>query len=268
MTAQASNAATVYAPNFWVNDYDYRNELGYTSDCVYNIFSLFNSYGLNYNYISNIQNSTATAYNYASITQYSESYYTNVAVFSKGHCVPWGSYGYHRQLKDWNGNNLTDSGTQTAPNYAIYPNTQGRTHFVFLWHCGTAMYYPSWQDSYGWVGFPYCWTRDNNMATDGYDSYSGSHVFLGYWYYSHQFLDSTNYLSYDYGYYCVQVFTYLLQYGGTVSAALDYGAIVALGCSSFPTCPLGYGETLGPPGNRYFSYMQIFGNGQGLGVPN
>jgi hypothetical protein len=265
-TVKASNSAVVYAPNYWWDGVDYGNELGYTSYTVSYIFNLFCTHGSNYYWIYNCQNSSAIVSEYSDNTDYAENNFDSCAVFTKGHEIPWGAdnrppYGCpdHFELKDHYGNNVRDS-------YDIYPYTQGKHHFVWIWHCGSAMSYRSWQDGDGWTGMPYCWTRDNNMALQGYYSNSGTHVYLGFCYYSHQFLDPTGYYGWNYGYFARRVFTYLLQYDYSVSTALDHASQDAFNQPSYTGTPLYNGEWIGNPSK--FSFMCVYGNGQSLGVPS
>jgi len=265
ITAQASNAAVLYAPNYWVDGVDYGDELTYTSQCVNSIMSLFCTYGYNYGWIYNCQNTYATVSAYCSNTQYAESNYDKCAIFTKGHIAPWGAdqrppsgCGDHFALLDHYGNRVRDC-------YEVFPNTQGKHRFAWIWHCGTAFSYPSWQDGDGWTGMPYCWTRNPSMALQGYYSNTGSHVYLGFCYYSHQFRDPTGYAGHDYGYFAVRVFTYLLQYHYSVSTALDLASQDAFNQPSYTGTPLFYGEYIGNPSQ--YSFMCVYGNGQGLGVP-
>lgn len=258
---QAFNAVTIYCPNKWVDGIDYSNEREYSSAICNAISNLFYWYGNNYAIRITRHNTDVTASAYSNDAQYAQTYAYQVAVFSKGHCTPWDPGQYHRQLLVIDGNNARDS-------QHIYPYTsQGKHRFVFLWHCGTAMSYPSQYDQYGWQGMPYCWTRNNNMAIQGYTSGSGSHVFIGFHYWSHQFLDPTNYGGFNYGDYCWYIFWNLLYYDLPVSAALDLAAQQAFGQPSHTSTPMWYGETLGPPGQQFWSCMRVLGNGQGLGVP-
>ena len=264
-TVKALNAAVIYTPNYWVGGVDYGDELTYTSQCANTIMNLFSTYGYNYGWLYNCQNSYATASSYSSHTQYAESHYDKVAVFSKGHCVPFGAdnrapwgVGDHFKLLDHYGNGVRDS-------YEIYPYTQGKHRFVYLWHCGTAFSYPTSYDGDGYTGMAYCWTRDNGMSLYGYSSSSGTHVFIGFCNYSHQYRDPTGYGGHDYGYFVVRVFTYLLQYHYSVSTSLDRASQDAFGQSSFTGTALYYGEYIGNP--SLLSFMCVYGNGRGLGVP-
>jgi hypothetical protein len=264
-TAKASNAAVLYAPNYWSDAADYGNELEYTSQCVNTIMNLFTTYGTNYGWRYNCQNSAATASAYVSNTQYAETNFNNVAVFSKGHEVPFGgdyhppTGGDHYKILAYNAQPVRDS-------YEIYPYTQGKAHFVWIWHCGSAMSYPPWLDGDGYTGMPYAWTRDSTMALSGYSSNSGTRVYIGFANYSHQFLDPTGYAGHDYGYFVVRVFTYLLQYHYSMSTSLDRASQDAFNQPSYTGTPLYYGQYIGNP--SLLSFMVVYGNGQGLGVPN
>lgn len=264
-TVKASNAGVLYAPNYWVDGTDYGNELTYTSQCVNTIMNLFSTYGNNYGWLYNCQGTSATVSSYISNTQYAENNFNNVAVFSKGHEVPFGADnhpptgGDHYEILDHTGLHVRDS-------YEIYPYTQGKAHFVYLWHCGTAMSYPPWLDGDGYTGMAYCWTRDSTMSLYGYSSNSGTRVFIGFCNYPHQFLDPTGYAGHDYGYFVDRVFTYLLQYHYSVSTSLDKASQDAFNQPSYSGTPLYYGQYIGNP--SLLSFMVVYGNGQGLGVPN
>lgn len=259
-----THSMVFYTPNYWASGVDYDNELEVTSDANYQMFL----YGVNYanfQYDYNCQNSSATAAQYASSTNYCENQFDTASVFSKGHAATWWTANHHF-LMDWYGDKVMDFGNASIPtpdDYGIYPNTQGNTHFVFLWHCATADPYPSSEDAYGWAGFPYCWTRNNSMDTDGYNSDEGDYVFMGYHYYSHQFLDETDYEDYTYGDFCVLFFKAYFQLNYDVKASLDYASQTAFDVDDFTDTPLCYpGEELGVSPNNFWSWMKIYGNGQ------
>jgi hypothetical protein len=112
---------------------------------------------------------------YCSLLSLLKNNYDEVTVFSKGHRgVPYLSStpanSDHRSLLDHYGDDLIDSAH-------IYPRTSSGNVVTFIWHCETALKYPSSNDTYGWYGMPYCWTHDNTM--EQYND-TGSQVFLGW----------------------------------------------------------------------------------------
>jgi len=105
-----------------------------------------------------------------------------VSIFSKGHCCPWGSgSSNHLQLMmtlDWD----------PAHDADIWDHTNNcKTHFCFIWHCGTALHYPvpyPYADQYGPYGMPMCFTHRLDMRKYGS---TGPAIFAGWIFLSPQF---------------------------------------------------------------------------------
>ena len=209
--ASASNAGLIFTPNYHVDGTDPPGEESYSDSVANMIMYYFNYYGQNYNYLYNCQDSSATRSQYMSSLNYAQNNYYNTVFYSKGHEWTWGNsnhYGLCPSDYNTNGNLLV------RDSYDINPNTNlGKDRFVILWHCGTAMAYPSSSDNYGSYGMTYDFTHNNAMSTDGYgNADSGVYVFLGFIWYSPEYLTGTGYQSYNYGNFVTYFYMYLLQY--------------------------------------------------------
>jgi hypothetical protein len=194
---------------------------------------------------------------------YCQSNYYNTVVYSKGHEWTWGNSN-HYQLIPNDYNSGQNNGVKDS--YDIYPNTNlGTDRFVVLWHCGTAMAYPSSQDSYGWYGMPYDFTHNNGMNLDGYggSNLSGWYVFLGFINYSPEYLTGTGYQSYNYGNFVTYFYMYLLQYHYSVNGALDAATRATTQYGSFGAWPFHTGMYV----NGLWSKCWVYGNGN-LGIPS
>jgi hypothetical protein len=267
--AEATKAATLYSPNYWVTGYDYDNELDYTTQVLQTIqwwFSINgNNYGVNYNNVTYTDNTLKA--NYISNTQYVENNYDQYAVFSKGHIAPWansgsGTAGTYYSLAD-------NAGTLVKDSQDIYPLTTGKSKCTWIYHCGTAMSYPStYSSTYGWSGMPMAWTHNNAMNyMSGYTSTSGNHVYVGFANFSHQFLDPA-YRNSDYGYFVERTWMYLTYYRLSMSDALDEASYDTWNVNYYSQTPLYNGELIPDPisGTKFPSFMIVYGNGKNMGL--
>ncbi|MGD6809859.1 MAG: hypothetical protein ACQCN3_09195 [Candidatus Bathyarchaeia archaeon] len=103
-----------------------------------------------------------------------------VTIFSKGHCVPWGSGNHYKLL-------CTDNPDAATDNDIFLATNQAKCKFDFIWHCGTARSYPvapPYRDADGYIGMPLAFTH--NVALTKYGS-SGVAVFAGWDWRSPQF---------------------------------------------------------------------------------
>jgi hypothetical protein len=257
-TAEATNAVTIYAPNYYDPRVDLPAEMAYTTQCatyIYNLFWLTGRYSWRY------AGNNADVNDYITNIQIAENNYDKVAVFTKGHIAPWGNGAYYSLIAN-SGNTVRDA-------QDIFPLTKGKTAFAWIYHCGTAMSYPStYNAAYGWSGMPYAWTRNNAMTLNGYNSYSGSQVYIGFANASPQFLEQTGYAGQDHGYFCAQTFSYLIQ-GYSTSDALDKASYDAFGVQYFTQTHLYNGRWVYMPAfqQSFLSFMVVYGNGRGLGIP-
>lgn len=264
----ATNAGLMFTPNYHVSGTDPPGEESYSDSVANMIMYYFSGYGSNYGWLYNCQDSYATANEYTSDLSYAQNHYYNTVVYSKGHEWTWGGSSNHYELV---ANNYNPSGDQNGvrDSTMVYPNTGASDRFIVLWHCGTAMAYPSSYDSLGWEGMPYCFTHNNAMNTDGYSHPdSGVYVFMGFIWYSPEYLTGTGYGSNNYGAFVTYLYMYLLQYHYTVNQALNAASSATLGYSSFGSAPLHTGMYEGDPQMGYhWSYFDIYGDGN-LKIPN
>ena len=266
---KASNAGLMFTPNYHVNNVDPSGEESYSDSVANMITYYFSNYGSNYGYIYNCQDSSASQSQYISSLSYAQNNYYNSVVYSKGHEWTWGGDLNHYEIV---ANNYVQQGDQNGvrDSQNVYSNTGASDRFVFLWHCGTAMSYPSWQtsDGLGWAGMPYDFTHDNSMSLNGYTSAdTGYSVFNGFWQASPEYKTPTSYGSYDYGSFVTVFYQYLLQYHYSVNAALNAASATTLGNSYFGNTPLYQGIDEYVPGMGYYwSYFYTYGNGN-LGIP-
>jgi hypothetical protein len=267
---RGSNAALMFTPNYHVNNVDQPGEETYSNSVANMITYYFENYGSNYGFIYNCEDSSATQSQYESSLNYAQSKYYNTVVYSKGHEWTWGGDLNHYELV---ANNYIQQGDQNGvrDSQNVYPNTGSSDRFVFLWHCGTAMSYPSWQstDGLGWTGMPYDFTHDNSMSFNGYASPdNGVYVFNGFWQASPEYQDLTNYGTNNYGSFVTIFYQYLLQYHFSVNAALNAASASTLGYSYFGNAPLYTGIDEYVPGMGYYwSYFYTYGNGN-LQIPS
>ena len=257
----ASNAALLFTPNYISGDPP--GEASYSDSVANMVYYYFYTYGSNYGYSYNCEDSSATVSNYMSTLSYAQNNFYNSVVYSKGHEVPYGD-GNHYAILDHTGTYLDD-----YPN--IYQSTGASDRFIFLWHCGTAMSYPTWWDTWNGGGYPgmaFDFTHNNGMHTDGYGSPdSGVYAYLGFIYYSQEYLTGTGYNNHNYGDFVTIFYQYLLQYHYSVNSALDAAAILTLGSTSFGSSQLHNPGiyTTGQCGS-YYSKLVVYGDGN-LGIP-
>ena len=166
--------SAVFCPNNYVPDYDTEYELWLAeAECTYIRGLLANRYAIGCDYAFN-DDCTVNVYCTVLSNLNNSGIIDEIVIFSKGHRgVPyynWTPTSYnHYSLIDHDGYNLID--------YAhIHPRTSAKNTFTFLWHCETALKYPSGIYAYGWYGMPYCWTHNNGL--NAYDD-TGNQVFLG-----------------------------------------------------------------------------------------
>jgi hypothetical protein len=257
-TVQAANYAAVFLPNYYIQPYDRPGENAYSTQVCQWIISCLDNYYL----VGYFWNQYTTPYHYAYAADVLDSSTTKGAFFSKGHASLGDSHGVsHHFLMGHDGENPD---WWTWDGQHIYPYTSnGKIHFAFLWHCGTAEDYtgnlcPTCGKG---VSFPFCYTRCGNMDYYGYYSNQGDYVFIGHLNHAHSFLDPTEYGPFNYGYFCAVVFQYL-SYGYSVKQSLDFASQAAFGLTLFGQTPLYIGETLH---ERENCRMWVLGNG-GIGI--
>jgi hypothetical protein len=254
--------ALMYAPNYYVEGLDDLSEEDITSEvCVY-IGDKFMTYCQDYNveveYVANY-------YEYYSDAFYANYYYDDVTFFSKGHAAGYthGSL-VHHYLMDKLGEMVQDT---------VYGEYVGIPYpLVFIWHCGTAEDYVPNTNMFcstcnGYATFPMALIQDNTLSLDGWNSTSGSAVFVGFQGYSPQFLSSWGLDSpYMYFHFVCLVYDRLAQNHESMNEALDYASLT---CSevNYPNSwiathkddfdPDFEGELLQP----YPTWMEIIGYG-------
>jgi hypothetical protein len=248
--AKGANACEVYYPAYL----DSMPEITRSGQVCSAIYDYFKYYGF-FQYWQYWKYDDVTRALMGSQTLALGYYYNFVALFFKGHDVPWGC-GSHYALLGYNGEYIQDAYIYTKTIY-------GKHDFVFLWACGTAHSYPSWYCSncQAWTGHCYCWTRKNNLALDGYTETGDNspEVFLGWHWGSPDFLHTYGCKEgYDYGSFAASIFKYLLQQNENVKDALDHASRdVFTNCPSFLFSPPRNGIWL--YGNM--SYLRVYGNG-------
>ncbi|MCW4008129.1 MAG: hypothetical protein NWF09_05520 [Candidatus Bathyarchaeota archaeon] len=129
--ANGANASEVYYPAYL----DSINEITRSNQVCEAIHQYFGYYGY-FTYWKFWKYSEVTRDRMGSQTLSLGYYYDLVALFFKGHDVPWGC-GSHYALLGYNGEYIQDAYIYTKTIY-------GKHDFVFLWACGTAHSYPSW----------------------------------------------------------------------------------------------------------------------------
>jgi hypothetical protein len=258
---KAENAAIIFNPNYTISGVDPSQEPAYTDSVANMIAYYFNTYGQNYGYVSTCEDQYATKQQYMNdLSSLSSSYY-NLVVYSKGHEWNWtminGNTGNFELIPNDYG---TNGAVQDSNN--VYPYTTTADRFVFLWHCGTAMSYPSTDGSSGWEGMAYDFTHDNSMHTSGLTNPdTGSDVFMGFIWYSPEYYNSTGYNSNNYGDFVTYFYQGLLQYGDTVSEALNYASGLTLGNSNLALTPFYTGMSESYPGmGTYTSQFRVYGD--------
>ncbi|MEM3054163.1 MAG: hypothetical protein QXM52_00455 [Candidatus Bathyarchaeia archaeon] len=247
---KGANACEVYYPGHL----DSVNEKSRSDQVCNAIYNYFRYYGF-YQYWQYWKYSWVTRDLMGSQTLALGYYYSFVALFFKGHDVPWGC-GSHYALLGYNGEYIQDA-------YIYTKTVYGSHDFVFLWACGTAHSYPSWYCStdQAWTGHCYCWTRRNTLSLDGYTELwdYNPEVFLGWHWGSPNFVDTYGCKNgYDYGSFAASFFKYLLQQDKTVKEALDLASKeVFIGSPTFGNSPPRQGIWL----YNDWSYLKIYGNG-------
>lgn len=174
-------APVVFCPNTWCPpptgpDTEYEVWLSETT-CGYIVSMLAGRYypvGCYYSF-----NDDCTSDHYYELLDWTQYYYDQVVVFSKGHRgVPYPGYS-HLSLLDHDGYEVIDNNRYFNTIYD-YTSSEKNT-FTFIWHCETALYYPGEgnvpEDDYGYYGMPYCWTHNAYMNQYGE---TGSQVYLGW----------------------------------------------------------------------------------------
>jgi hypothetical protein len=268
ITVNASNAGLIYAPNYNVDELDdYWEEGNTTAVCNY-IYDLFDTYGENYYWFG--VDCTANYYEYYADAFYVDTYYDNVAFFTKGHASGY-SHGAlnHHFLMDRLGEMVQDN---------VYGQYVDEVDYqvVFIWHCGTAQDYVPNTSMFcstcnGYVSFPMALTKDNSLSLDGFNSTTGNHVFVGFHGYSPQFLSNWGLTgAYQYFHFVSLVYLRLLQYQDTIHEAINYASNTCSG-EYYPESWLAEHKIdFDPDGEgflpAYSTWMEIFGNGN-LGVP-
>jgi len=253
----------MFTPNYLIGGTDPSGEGPYSDSVANMIMYYFQNYGSNYYYLYNCQDSAATQNQYASSLSYCQNNYYNTVVYSKGHEWTWGDSNHYEIIPNnyvYDTNGVKDSST-------VYSNTGASDRFAFIWHCGTAMAYPSASDGYGWEGMPYDFTHNNGMSTDGYGrADSGWYVYLGFNNYSPEYLDGTGYGSNNYGSFVTYFYMYLLQYHYSVITSLNFAtqATTQYG-ANFGAWPFHTGMWEGS-NPQLWSQFVVYGNGN-LGIP-
>ncbi len=216
----------VFCPNCYIPppdgpDTSYEIWLSYqTCDSIHDMLSDYGDNDLNYF----LYNSSVHYYTWGSWIYSLTANTDHAAIFSKGHCVPWGEDNYppeggdHFKLLEYAENWEYAKGAEDSNH--ILPYTAGNeNYFVFIWHCASAQSYPSWSDINGSVGMPYAFTRNNDM--DYYGS-SGDYIYLGWSWQSPQFESTITWQYPYYGWaYAHLLFDYLCE-GYSIAASLDY----------------------------------------------
>jgi len=266
-SASATNAGLLFTPNYHVTGTDPAGEESYSDSVANMIMYYFSNYGSNYGWLYNCQDSYATQSAYTSDLNSAQNNYYNTVVYSKGHEWTWGGSQNHYELIPYN---YVQSGDQNGVRDStnVLSNTGSSNRFSLIWHCGTAMPYPSSSDGLGWQGMPYAFTHNNGMHTDGYGNPdTGTYVYLGFIWYSPEYKTGTGYGSNDYGAFVTTFYMYLLQYHYSVNQALNSASATTLGYSSFGSAPLHAGMYEGDPQMGYhWSYFDVYGDGN-LGIP-
>ncbi len=271
-TAEASNANLVYAPNYHVDGLDLTGEEGNTTAVCQYINNLFINYGWNYGWEGIWTDWSAVEWRYLNNALNAELYYDKVALFTKGHSSYMVCYqgGPHHHFLMTNQYNVNDR------NYGWY--TYNLKHaFAFIWHCGTAEDYVPGTSMIctscgGYSSFPMAIFRDNTLSLDGYNSQTGSRVFLGFQGYSPQFLANNGLLpNFQYFHFCSLIYMNLVQNHYTTRNSLREASYTAFGTYDFPSTWVGqFKDDWDPDGGGplvpYDSQMKVFGNG-GLGIP-
>lgn len=226
-----SSGCASFCPSYYVEEMDPSGELELAETLTEYI-----AYFLNVQYDDSylFTNDVVTVSYYMGVIDDLDDSYDDVGFFSKGHRGRWPDDPWpHISLYDHYGDQVRDS-------EEIYPYSSQKFHFVFLWHCETSELYPSEEDEYGWVGMPYCFTHNNNMAK--YGRYMGYHVFLGWENASPPVIDYVQEQSpwneWQYAHWAY-LFFYNLSEGGSVLDALDY-ASYEIYSNGFTCTPLYY----------------------------
>lgn len=111
-------------------------------------------------------------------------------------------------------------------------------------------------------------THDNSMSTNGYTNPdSGVYVYMGFIWYSPEYLTGTGYSSCNYVDFVTYLYMYLLQYHYTVNEALNAASSASLGYSSFGQSPLYQGMEENSSMGAYMSYFEVYGDGN-LCIPS
>ena len=249
-SVEASNAEEIYYPAY----YESIEEITKTNSVLDSVWDDLRYHGyFHYNYYH--QYSWVTRDRMGNYTYSLGYYYDYVALLFKGHNPPWGC-GNHHYLIDFYGDDIKDA--------YIYNQTSYNKHdFVFLWACGTARFYPSWwcETCQAYTGMPYSWTRDNNMALDGYtETYDDDdETFLGWSWGSPNFVNAEGCKAgKSYGDFVELFYENLMQHNKNVKDALDSAAVaVFAGAISFANSPPRTGVYI----EGDYSYLKVYGNG-------
>jgi hypothetical protein len=261
-TANAGNyAAGVFCPNNWspqpppYGAGDTLNELLLSQQTCQTIYNYLNAHydGYCYYYYGDLD---PTQPPHSPIV-YSSTYYNTlttleqnnikVTVFSKGHCVPWGSGVHYKLLCTDNPDAATDASIFLATN-------QAKCKFDFIWHCGTARSYPvapPYQDIDGHIGMPLAFTHRLDMTKYGS---SGTAVYVGWDWRSPQFdekiLENQDWLWAGFAeliFYCMHYNNWSLHYTLDILSQSIYSV-------DFDQCPLYNSLIVWGNTNMYLSY--------------
>jgi hypothetical protein len=196
-SASAANyGAGVFCPNNWQpatfpnGAGDTPRELEISQEMCQLIYNYLNSYydGTCYYYYGSLdynqspRNPAVTGSTYNNTLRTLEQNNNKVALFSKGHCTPWGNSNHYKLMG-------TEDTEAAKDNDIFLATNKARTQFAFIWHCGTALSYPvaaPYQDAYGYIGLPLAFTHNTAMTKYGT---SGQAMYLGWIYRSPQFND-------------------------------------------------------------------------------
>lgn len=192
------------------------------------------------------------------LTEYSNDNYDETNIFYKGHGCYWWENGYRQYYF------LDDDGLHVEDNAVIYPNTDAGGHdFVFQWNCASAQEVGGPSPS-GGHGMAYCWTREV-LEDDGYGDpdTNADEAFIGFLNNSPDFLNETGYNNKDMGDFVLRFYERAVRYHDSINDALDAAANYAFD-EDFGDAWIKTGYWYWSPEEEdwFWSYMQVFGNGE------
>ncbi|MBT0159231.1 DUF2341 domain-containing protein [Candidatus Bathyarchaeota archaeon A05DMB-2] len=264
-------AIIIWGTQHYPDDLGGNNELTLSSDVSSYIYGLFVNTG-RYDKCDNYWGSQTQPENVYNTVYDTERNYDYTTVFYKGHIYP--DCGCEVPNCPFTHYGIYDNETDAIKDWSIYENLNRiNTGFLFLWACGhgAASLEGGYSGGHSW-GMIASWMGTLDLVFDGYaNSDASNRCFISFENVSINFIEPTEYDSWNYGHFAFLFYYYALS-GGVFSIknALDLAAEDTHGGNSFGNCQLytGYERDnpvydpehpeWGPP--TLWCYMRVWGD--------